>query len=206
MNKDKMLKQIAESGYNVGYAAKKHLATFDMIEKGPGWLGLISLAIGVYALIWPPLTDVRLSAALVIFAVVSLYMSQYNSDKPKYELAGQNLTKGFHALRSLYYEVESDQGHTAWDSKRYQERHDQLLAQANNAGISKQMFLSDWYAHYKFFWQMQIDWIDEQLKFTLFRDRLPLSFTVTVIAFFIAIAVAIYHRDIYALCSMELKK
>ena len=27
--------------------------------------------------------------------------------------------------------------------------------------ISKQIYASDWFAHYKFF-QMQIDWIDEQ--------------------------------------------
>ena len=42
--------------------------------------------------------------------------------------------------------------------------------------LAMQILFSDWYAHYKFFWQYQIDWVDEQKKFKLFRDKLPLSF------------------------------
>lgn len=70
MNKEELLKQIAETGYNVGYAAKKHFATFDVVEKGPGWIGFISLAIGVYALVCPWLTQNAISAALIVSAVV----------------------------------------------------------------------------------------------------------------------------------------
>lgn len=41
MTQDGLLKLIAESGYNIGYAAKKHLATFDIVEKVPLYLLLI---------------------------------------------------------------------------------------------------------------------------------------------------------------------
>ena len=44
----------------------------------------------------------------------------------------------------------------------------------NQIGISKQIFLSDWYAHYKFFQQTQIEWINEQKNFT-FKDKVPFS-------------------------------
>jgi len=36
MKKDLFLKEVAESGYNIGYAAKKHFATYDIVEKAPG--------------------------------------------------------------------------------------------------------------------------------------------------------------------------
>ncbi|MBZ4038075.1 hypothetical protein [Novilysobacter selenitireducens] len=51
MNKELLLKVIAESGYNVGYSAKKHLATFAIVEKAPGWISIFSFAVGVFALV-----------------------------------------------------------------------------------------------------------------------------------------------------------
>jgi len=46
--------------------------------------------------------------------------------------------------------------------------------------INKQILFSDWYTHYKFFWQYQIDWVDEQKKFKFFRDKLRLSLMLWV--------------------------
>lgn len=58
--------------------------------------------------------------------------------------------------------------------------------------IPKQIFMSDWYAHYKFFWQHQIDWIDEQKHFKFWRDKVPLSLVflcaLTLIGFVVATA------------------
>jgi hypothetical protein len=59
--------------------------------------------------------------------------------------------------------------------------HDRIQKDSLELGIAKQIFLSDWYAHYKFFWQMQTDWLDEQLHFRLVRDKLPLGFTLLVV-------------------------
>jgi hypothetical protein len=39
MNQDALLKLIAESGYNIGYAAKKHLATSDIVLRLPAFIG-----------------------------------------------------------------------------------------------------------------------------------------------------------------------
>ena len=44
MNRAALLKVIATTGYNVGFGAKKHFATFDMVEKLPGWIGLASVS------------------------------------------------------------------------------------------------------------------------------------------------------------------
>ena len=51
MNKSDLLKSIAEKGYDIGFGAKKHFATYDIIEKTPGLISFISTAVGVYALV-----------------------------------------------------------------------------------------------------------------------------------------------------------
>jgi hypothetical protein len=47
--------------------------------------------------------------------------------------------------------------------------------------ISRQILFSDWYAHYKFFWQHQIEWLNEQKHFSLLRDKVPLSLLFWVV-------------------------
>jgi hypothetical protein len=69
MTKDGLLKLIAESGYNIGYAAKKHLATFDIVEKVPGWLALLSIAAGIGALFIPELEQKFVSATFLVLGV-----------------------------------------------------------------------------------------------------------------------------------------
>lgn len=180
MNKEHLLKLLAESGYNLGYGAKKHFATLDLIEKVPGWLGFIALAVGVYALIVPPLAAAEVSALMVLFGVSSLYITGYNSEKANYDKAGVHLTRVYNDMRTLYYEVKSLPDSS--DFSAHVALHKNLYDSAFDHAVSKQMFLSDWYAHYKFFWQQQIEWIDEQKSFTLLRDKLPLTFTLAVLA------------------------
>lgn len=174
-----MLKLIAESGYNIGYAAKKHLATFDMVEKVPGWIGLISLGVGIYALIIPELEQKPLSAAFILIGVAAMSINFYTADKDKYAQAGTALTSKFHELRQLYQLVKSQAATANLDT--FIAEHTRILNDASGLGIPKQIFLSDWYAHYKFFWQAQTGWMDEQLHFTLLRDKLPLGLTITVV-------------------------
>ena len=47
MNKLDLLKSIAEKGYDVGFGAKKHFATYDIIEKTPGLISFSSMAFGI---------------------------------------------------------------------------------------------------------------------------------------------------------------
>lgn len=188
MNKENLLKMIAESGYNLGYGAKKHFATFDLIEKAPGWLGFAAFVVGIYALFIPPLAKNEVSALMLLFAISSLYINGYNVEKIKYEEGGKRLTDCYNKLRSLYYEVKSLPDSSDFTS--LVEKHEKLYEGAFAHTVSKQIFLSDWYAHYKFFWQQQIEWIDEQKHFTLLRDKLPLTFSFVVVL--TAIAAAAY--------------
>jgi len=184
MNQDALLTLIAETGYNIGYAAKKHLATFDIVEKVPGWIGFVSFAVGIYALIMPELDQKPIAAAFIVIGVASMFINFYSAEKDKYAKVGGELTGKFHELRVLYQTVKS-QAPSA-DLTPFIAEHDRIQKEALSMGIPKQIFLADWYAHYKFFWQAQTGWMNEQLHFTLLRDKLPLSFTLFVIASILA--------------------
>lgn len=177
MKKEFLLRQIAQSGYNVGFGAKTNFATFDVVEKAPGWIAFITLAVGAYSLFIHALTHEQVTAFLLLLGIASLFLSGYNHDRERYDHEGKRLTQLFHRLRDLYFEVKSITGDDA--PEELLEQHRLLLEEVNAHTLSKHVFTSDWYAHYKFFWQMQIEWIDEQLHFRL-RDKIPLSLAITV--------------------------
>jgi hypothetical protein len=175
-NQQELLKQIAETGYNVGYGAKKHFATAEFVDKLPGWTSLLSVVIGVFGLIYPALSDKVPSAVLIIIGFATVYLGYYN--KAEYLKAGEMLTASFQSLSSLYRDVKSlprDADFTDLNRK-----YEQIRADANGHGISRQIFLSDTAAHYKFFWQQQIGWIEEQITFRFWRDKIPLTTSITV--------------------------
>lgn len=175
MDKAGLLRTIAETGYNVGFGAKKTFATFDIVEKGPGWIGFVSLAVGVYALYVDALAAKFPSATLVVAGIAALYISFYRSGE--YEKAGNEQIRLFNRLRDLYREVENGADVTASRAKLTQ-----IESEFYAVTISRQIFLSDWYAHYKFFAQSQIGWMDEQLDFQWWKDKIPLSAKVVIVA------------------------
>ncbi|MEQ7895331.1 SLATT domain-containing protein [Xanthomonas arboricola] len=180
MNKELLLKDIAESGYNIGYAAKKHLATYDIVEKAPGWISIISFAFGVLALVIPRLNNNVLAALFLVIAYAVFYFNSYQDTRLKYAEAGTKLTGLFTSLRSLYYDVKSRDESENFDNLC--DRYRAIVTESQASGIGKQIFLSDWYAHYKFFWQAERSWLEEKRPFTFWRDMMPLSVTVTLIA------------------------
>lgn len=198
MNKDLLLKDIAESGYNIGYAAKKHLATYDIVEKAPGWISILSFAFGVLALAVPKFNTNVLAAFLLIVAYAVFYFNSYQDGRLEYAGVGSRLTTFFTTLRSLYYDVRSRDDGANFDD--LEERYRELLDESQSIGISKQIFLSDWYAHYKFFWQAERSWLEEKRPFTFWRDKIPLSATIIGIALLIAAVCGLGYSFIWRSC------
>ncbi|MCW2365533.1 hypothetical protein M2341_000980 [Sphingobium sp. B7D2B] len=178
MNRAGLLRSIAETGYNVGFGAKKNFATYDIVQKVPGGLGLVSLLVGVYALIWEPLNAKWIAATMVAFGVVTIIITHYDHNKVAHCQEGERLTALFCRLRDLYRDVQARA--EGDDLSAYRGRLDALQAEVFSSSQSKQILFSDWYAHYKFFWQDQIEWIDEQKQFTFWRDKVPLSLSLTL--------------------------
>jgi hypothetical protein len=180
MDRDRLLRSIAETGYNVGFGAKKTFATYDIVEKMPGWIGLISFVIGLFGLVFDSLAAKVPSALLLSAGVAALYISFYKSRD--YDDAGVELTKLFNRLRNLYRTVQA-----GGDVQAGLAELSAIEADFYKISVSKQIFLSDWFAHYKFFSQMQIDWLDEQLSFRFWSDKVPLSARVALVLMVAAI-------------------
>ncbi len=196
MKRDDLLKCIADTGYNVGFGAKKHFATYDLVEKSPGWISFLSIAFGIFCLAFQGLSTNFLSALFTILGVTGLYVSMYDAKKSDYEKAGVELTKIYNELKTLYYSVRNK--NNTDDLSLLIEEHRQLENQYYSVGLSKQILFSDWYAHYKFFWQHQIDWVDEQKNFNFFRDKVPLSFYMFLVALIIMTICFIYKANLSA--------
>jgi hypothetical protein len=188
MNREGLLRSVAETAYNVGFGAKKNFATHDIVQKVPGLISFVSIVVGVYALIYEPLNSKWIAATLVVLGIVGLYITQYDSRKEAYSREGERLTALFYRLRDLYREVEARAD--ADDLTTQRASLDRIQQEFFSAGESKQILFSDWYAHYKFFWQHQIEWIDEQKQFRFWRDMVPLSFSLTVGALLLGLSTA----------------
>jgi len=198
MKKEDLLRSIAETAYNVGFGAKKHFATHDIVSKAPGFISFFSLAFGIYALIFDVLNVKYFSATLIVLGVVSLYVSHYNSTRAQYAESGEKLTGFFNDLKRLYFEVKTNEG--ALD-----EQVDSLSAIEKSyieVSSATQIIFSNWYAHYKFFCEQQIAWIDEQLNFKLFRDKIPFSLFVWLTIVVIFLVIALFNSDLVSrLCA-----
>ncbi len=183
MDKERLLKAIAEKGYDVVFGVKKTFATYDIVSKGPGWIGFISSAVGVFALIYDPLSAKFPSAILVVAGIASLYLSFYRADE--YERAANAQLVLYNKLRSLYRGVQS-----GMDVVAAKAEYDAIEADYYSVTVGKQIFLSGWYAHYKLFAESQTDWMDEQIHFT-WKDKWPVSARIFATVFAVAIAVGL---------------
>lgn len=182
MKKDDLLKQIAVAGYNVGYGAKIHFSTYDIVQKTPDRINLLSLSIAVFALFIDLLTVKFLSATFVVLGISVLYISFYKDVLQQYNEKGVLFTNLFNDLRILYFEVKSKKTDNITSEIKKLRSIEKTF---NENSISKQILFSNWYAHYKFFWQHQIDWVEEQKRFSLFRDKIPLSLSFVVALLFL---------------------
>lgn len=185
MDKNLLLKLIAEKGYDVLFGVKKTFATYDIVSKGPGWIGFVSLAVGVFALIYDPLSAKLPSAILVIAGIASLYISFYRAEE--YERSANSQLSVYNRLKSLYLSVQS-----GTDTVVAKSDFDAIDAHYYSTTMSKQIFLSGWYAHYKLFAETQIDWMEEQKKFT-WKDKWPVSARITIIVLALVLLAVLVH-------------
>lgn len=191
MTREEMLKVIARHGYNVGFGAKKNFATYDIVCKMPGWISLLSLAIGVFALFIPALADNVVSATLIIIGVATMYVQFYDGTKEEYKVAGDAHTQIFNQLEVVYRNVKSDPD---FDYPAVQQKVDELMKTFYQHTLSKQIFGSNWYAHYKFFHEMEKSWVEKELALSL-KDKFPLSLRIWGTIFLI-ILIALLFRCI----------
>lgn len=180
MDQQIALKLIAEKAYDVGYSAKLHFSTYDIVEKAPGWIGLISLVIGALSLYIDFLAAKHVSAVITVVGICSLYITYYSDTKEQYFQAGNTLTQLLDQLKVMSAQCKSAGQFTPDDQLEL----DRITAEFRATCQRKHILFSGWLAHKKFFWDQQIDWITEHRKFSFFRDMIPLSayaFTLVIL-------------------------
>ena len=154
MDKQEALNLLATHGYNVGYGAKKHFSTYDIVEKAPGAISFASIAFGILSLkYFDQELESHVAVFLTLFGVVSLYISFYLPNKDKYKDSGVKLTKIFSDIHTSYLKIKID-NHDIDGELKYV---DGLMDEFYNSSIEKQILFSDWYAHYKFFIQTHLE-------------------------------------------------
>ncbi|MFD6442802.1 SLATT domain-containing protein [Peribacillus sp. NPDC060186] len=187
MDKEYLLKELANNGHSVGLGAKKHFASYDIIQIFPGYISMIGLLIGVCQLAYQEANYTKgISTILIMASILALTIST-RADKESYNQVGKNLTKTFNKLRVLYYKVKkSPQPMFTTEVKEMRD----LLKDLKFKNRSQQIFGSDSWAHYKFFssYKEEIDWIKEQKNFK-WKDKVPKSFLWFV---FICLLVAVW--------------
>lgn len=172
MTKQDLLKHIASSGYNVGFGAKKTFATYDIVSKVPGWIGMISLFVSVLGLYIDEVSTKNISAVFIFLSIGALYINFYDAEKASYQKAGDEQTRIFRKIQILYYDAK---GEETPDASAYNQKLDELMNSFSDSCITKQIFGSNWYAHYKFFSEMEKRWVEEELNLTFWKDKIPKS-------------------------------
>lgn len=195
MTKNDFLKTIATKGYDIGFGAKKNFASFDIISKLPCWTGFLSLSIGIIQIAYEDISfNKELSILLILVGIAILYLDVFKNKAEEFEKEGVRLMLIFNKMRDLYLKAKSDPNFVY---SNFEVEYQNLLNDFYSHTISKQVFLSQWYAHFKFFYETQIEWIDEQLKFRFFRDKFPNSLKII---FYLIIIITLSIKLIHEYC------
>ncbi|MEQ5055731.1 SLATT domain-containing protein [Klebsiella michiganensis] len=174
-----------------GFGAKKNFATFDIVSKIPGWIGIISLAVSILGLYMDEMSSKHIAAIFIILSIGSLYINFYDGDENKYEEAGKKQTAIFRKIERLYYDAKSE---NEPDSVKYIGQLDILMKEFDETTITKQICGSNWYAHYKFYSEMEKRWIEDQLSLTFWKDKFPNTLKLFILIVFCVILLSIIYR------------
>lgn len=188
MRKEEFLNTLAQKGYDIGFGAKKNFASYDIINKLPSWVGFISLAIGIIQIAYDDISfNKELSISLIFIGIAIIYLEVFKSKVDDFENEGIRLTILFNSIRDLYYQAKSDSN---FIYSNYENLYQNILSNFYSNNMSKQIFMSSWYAHFKFFYEMQTEWIENELKLNFFKDKLPNSLKIF---FLIIIILTLLH-------------
>ncbi|WPO78202.1 SLATT domain-containing protein [Flavobacterium sp. KACC 22761] len=192
MNQNDFLNTLAQKGYDIGFGAKKNFSSYDIINKLPSWVGFISLAIGIVQIAYENIAfNKELSILLIFVGIAIVYIDVFKDKADDYNNEGIRLTRIFNATRDLYYLAKGDNNFVY---QNYDVRYQALLNDFYSNTLSKQVFMSQWFAHYKFFYEMQVGWIEEELKLKFFKDKVPNSLKTLILIIFIIILICISYE------------
>ena len=142
------------------------------------------MIIGVLALVFEIFNAKIISATLLIFGIIGLYINKFDKGVEEYEKYGVLYLKLYNQLHLLYNEVDASDDILR---KEILEEVKHIEEEFYNNNISKQVYFSDLLAHFKFYYQFQTEWIVKELNLTFWKDKIPNSLKVIIILFLIIV-------------------
>ena len=180
----------ARIGYNVGFGARRHFATYDIVEKVPAYFGIVTFAFGIIFLKYQNtyLADlVAVSTSILGFAI--FYLNFYSNEKDKYSLVGKELNILYNKVNSIYDKVQNcPEAELAGLEIELNNIYDQI----QKISIHKQVFFSNELAHFKLFGESQSKWFVKELKLGFWKDMIPAVWRVYAVVFLICSAVVLF--------------
>lgn len=176
MNKQSLLESIANKGYNIGFGAKKHFITYHIYSQLPKTLSAAIIFVGIFQLLdfydsISHSTQQLISALLICIGIVALVLDSGSKDKSEYNRVGKILTGFYNELHVMYNTVKSLNNSESIIC--YSQRLDEIEKEFQIISISDQLPFTHLYTNLSFFFAgPQIDWLDEQLHFSI-RDKFP---------------------------------
>ncbi len=180
MKKETMLKKIAQKGYDVSYAANLNFATYDIVTKIPSVVSFLSIAIGIFGLVFESFRVVGVSVCILLLGIVSLYIERFTSNVDDYCKRGSSDTELLYRLKNLYFKIK-DSDDTNSDFTEEEKEYEEIEKVYNNTSSAKQILFANWFAHFKMFIEKDYKWMDEQLHFGWWKDKTPGSLKATII-------------------------
>lgn len=190
MKKGTMLKMIAQKAYDVSYAANLNFATYDIVSKFPGIISFLSIVIGILGLVFPQFRVIGVSLTILILGILSLYTNAYAPTVKEYEKLGKDNTALLYRLKRLYFKVkDSDDDDQLFVDEEKEYKEIELLF--NQKAKSKQILFASWFAHYKLFVEKDYSWMDEQLHFGWWKDKIPGTAKVAFIILLVTLSMSL---------------
>ncbi|MFJ8072260.1 SLATT domain-containing protein [Peribacillus sp. NPDC096447] len=195
MEKNTLLKNIAETGYNVGFGGKKHFMTYDLYRIFPRLISCVTIFIGIMQLTNIYKENVQanigdlLSASLIIVGIIGLVLDFHGDNKDSYEVAGKKLLSLFNELRGMYHEVKNTEEKI--DLVRFNLRLKEIQKESDELSLSKQAIGTHIITHFGFFQVMQSKWVTAELKLTT-KDKFPFLHWESFFLYLIGILIIIF--------------
>ena len=184
--REDLLKRIAERGFEVGYAANLNFATHDIADKVPVVISFVSMAVGILAFVSPVFQLTGVAVCLTLLGILTLYIEKYPAHE--YGERGKHTLALLYALEALYYKVK-EKGPAADVSKDVADLR-KIEDKFVDSTCPRQILFATWYAYFKFFAEKDYDWIDEQLHFRFWRDKVPATLRVLLILAAVALTIS----------------
>ena len=129
------------------------------------------------------------SVAVLIFGVANIYIRKFTTDIDSYKIRGVSNTDQWNKLNNLYLKVKVMDENA--DFSQVLNEYEAIEKEFNDGSEPDQIIFSNWYAHFKLFCEKDVSWMDEQLHFRLWRDKIPE--TAKVFIYLAILAVVVYY-------------